>query len=56
MPLINSKSKPAFNENVAELIRAFKKKGKIGKSNPSSMDEARRQALAIAFKIKRGKQ
>jgi hypothetical protein len=54
MPLNKKKTKKAFQGNVAELIRSFKKSGKIGKSNPSSMDEARKQALAIAFKIKRG--
>lgn len=53
MPLIKSKSKEAFAKNVAELIRSYKKSGRIGTSEPGSMEKARKQALAIAFSIKR---
>ena len=56
MPLINSKSKEAFGSNVAELIKAFKKSGRIGNSKPADKNAARKQALAIAFKLKRGQQ
>lgn len=54
MPLTQSKSKKAFSSNVGELIHAFKQKGKIGSSKPKSKAEARKQALAIAFGIKKG--
>lgn len=55
MPLSKSKSKKAFSTNVSELVNAFKKKGRIGSSKPKNKGEARKQALAIAFKIKGGK-
>jgi len=54
MPLTHKKSKKAFEGNIAELISSFKKSGKIGSSKPDSTDAARKQAIAIAFKIKRG--
>lgn len=53
MPLIQSKSKKAFAENVAELRRTWKRKGSIGSSGKISSEDARRRALAIAFAIKR---
>jgi predicted CopG family antitoxin len=56
MPLIKSKSKSAFSDNIAELINSFKKKGRIGNSKPANVNNARKQALAIAFKMKRGAQ
>lgn len=55
MPLKEGKSKEAFNYNVSELINAWRKKGKIGKSSPPTLIKARQQALAIAFGKKRGK-
>jgi len=54
MPLIKSKSKGAFDANMSELIASYRKTGKIGKSRPKNADEARKQALAIAFSKKRG--
>lgn len=56
MPLIHSDSKKAFEENVAELIKSFKKSGRIGSSKPANKNAARKQALKIAFEIKRGQQ
>jgi len=47
-------SEKAFKYNVRELIRSWRKKGKIGKRAIKTFEEARRTALAIAFRIKRG--
>lgn len=55
MPLKKGKSEEAFRYNVSELMKSFKKKGKIGKSKPANTEEARKQALAIAFAQKRKK-
>jgi len=55
MPLQKGKSKKAFSNNVAELIRAYRRKGKIGSSKPKSEGEARKQALAIAYSVRRGR-
>ena len=54
MPLIQGKSENAFKGNVSELINSFKKTGKIGNSKPADTNRARKQALAIAFKLKSG--
>jgi len=55
MPLKEGKSKETFSKNVAEILRAYKKKGKIGKVTPKSKKKARQIALAIAFSKKEGK-
>lgn len=46
MPLIKSKSKRAFNENVAELI-------KTNKDKSSDKKRPMKQILAIAYQTKR---
>jgi len=53
MPLKKSKSKQAFSDNVSELIATYRKTGKIGRSRPKGAAAARKQALAIAFNVKR---
>lgn len=53
MPLQAGKSKEAFASNVAELIRTYKSKGKIGHTRPKSAKHARKIALAAAFSKKR---
>lgn len=55
MPLTQGKSREAFSDNVSELIATYRKTGKIGRSRPKGADKARQQALAIAFKVKKGK-
>ena len=50
MPLSKSMS---HGEKVGELIRAFKKTGKIGTSRPGSKKEAIAQANAIAYSRER---
>lgn len=53
MPLL--KGKKNFGRNVEELIKAFKKKGKIGNVKPRDLKHARKVALAIAFqKLRKG--
>jgi len=49
MPLQEGSSKETISQNVSELIKAFKKKGKIGNVTPENMGKARKVALAAAF-------
>lgn len=53
MPLQKGTSQQTFGSNVSELMHSYKKKGRIGTSHPKSTEEARKQALAIAFSVKR---
>lgn len=53
MPLRKGKSRKVLEENIAELIRSYKRTGRIGTSKPKSMEEARKQAVAIAFAQRR---
>lgn len=39
-----------MSQNIEELIRAFKRKGKIGNVKPKDKAHARRMAIAIALK------
>lgn len=54
MPLLKKRTEGAFKSNIGDLISSWKKKGSIGKQAIGSLGEARKKALAIAFKIKRG--
>ncbi len=53
MPLQKGSSKKAFESNMSELMTSFHKSGRIGTSKPSTAEKARKQALAIAFEMKR---
>jgi len=55
MPLKKGKSQKAFQVNIKELMHKWKRTGKIGTSSPKTSEEARRQAVAIAFATRRGK-
>lgn len=48
MPLKKGKSKKVQDENIEELVRTYKTKGKIGNTNPKSMEHAQKIAVAIA--------
>ena len=50
MPLIAGASPKAHSANVAELVRTFKAKGRIGNSKPGSVKAAVAQANAIAYR------
>lgn len=52
MPLKKSMS---HGEKVGELVKAFKRKGKIGTSRPGSMKAAVAQANAIAYAKERSR-
>jgi hypothetical protein len=53
MPLKSGKSDKTRNENIGELMHAFKSKGKIGKTKPGSKAKAAQIAAAIAYKKQR---
>lgn len=53
MPLKSGKHN--FSANVSELMRAYERKGSIGKSHPKNKSAALKQALAIAYKKTRGR-
>jgi hypothetical protein len=49
MPLKKGRSKKVIGSNIAEMVRSFKKTGKIGTSKPKSVGKATKQAVAIAY-------
>ena len=49
MPLKKGKSKKVISSNVKELLHNYKEKGTIGTSRPKSMEQAQKQAAAIAY-------
>lgn len=49
MPLKSGKSKGVVSENIGEMLHKYKQTGKIGTSEPASMDKAQAQAAAIAY-------
>ncbi len=49
MPLKKGKSSKTINKNVKELVKTYKKRGKIGSSRPANAKAARKQAVAIAL-------
>lgn len=50
MPLKKGKSRKTISKNISQLMKDFKKKGKIGTSTPKSKKKAQKQAIAIALK------
>jgi hypothetical protein len=55
MPLIKSGSDKARSKNIAEMVRSYKKTGKLGNSRPKNIREAISQASAAAYSMQRKK-
>lgn len=53
MPLVKGSSRAAIAKNIRQLIKDFKKSGKIGNIKPRSLAHARRIAAAIAYRLAR---
>lgn len=49
MPLKKGSSQKTISGNIGEMVRSFKKTGKIGTSRPKSKAAAMKQAAAIAY-------
>ncbi len=56
MPLKTGSSKRTITSNIAELIKTWKRTGKIGTAHPKNLADAQKMAAAIAYsKAKRKK-
>jgi len=55
MPLKSGSSKKTISTNIAELISAWKKTGKIGTAHPKNLAQAQEMAAAIAYSKARRK-
>jgi len=55
MPLKIEKSKGTISDNIAEIMRNWKKTGRIGNSHPKTLKEAARIASAAAYAKSKGK-
>ncbi len=49
MPLMEGTGQKTISRNIGELIRTYKRKGKIGNSKPESDEKARKVAIAMAY-------
>ncbi len=56
MPLLPGSGKQLVNANIAELMAAYERKGKIGNTDPENQAHALRIAMAISHrKAREGK-
>jgi hypothetical protein len=53
VPLIAGAGAKAHSANVAEMVKAFKRTGRIGNSKPGGMKKALAQANAAAYRKQR---
>ena len=53
MPLKKGSSQKTIGGNISEMVKSFKKTGKIGTSRPESKGKAAKQAVAIALSTAR---
>ncbi len=49
MPLKKGRSRKVISSNIEEIVRSWKKTGKIGNSKPKTKKQAVKQAVAIAL-------
>lgn len=49
MPLKEGYGRETIGANIAEVIRSWKKTGRIGRARPKTLKEAMRMAIAIAY-------
>jgi hypothetical protein len=55
MPLKKGSSKKTVSNNIGEILHSFKQSGKIGNTEPGSMEKARKIAAAAAYSKARRK-
>lgn len=55
MPLMRGKSRKAISQNIRELVKKYKRAGKIGEAKPEDLEHARSIAAAAAYSKARGK-
>lgn len=54
MPLKSGSSEAVIQDNIAELVRAYRRTGKIGNTTPKNAQHAREIATAIANEKAKG--
>jgi hypothetical protein len=54
MPLKKGRGQSTISSNIAEMMRSWKRTGKIGNTTPKSSKHAQRIAAAAAYSKSRG--